>query len=129
MSAAPDSAPSRPRLAPGSRMRWDEARQSWVVLAPERVILLDETARRPRLAPGSRMRYDEARQSWVVLAPERVIMLDEIAYEIVRRCDGTSTIAEITADLAKTFEAEPGEVAADVDRLIADLLAKRIMAP
>jgi len=74
------------------------------------------------------MRYDEARQSWVVLAPERVIMLDEIAYEIVRRCDGTSTVAEITADLATSFEAEPGEVAADVDRLIDELLAKRIMA-
>ncbi|MDR6289046.1 MULTISPECIES: pyrroloquinoline quinone biosynthesis peptide chaperone PqqD [Inquilinus] len=84
---------------------------------------------RPRLARGCRMRWDEARQSWIVLAPERVILLDEIAHEIVRRCDGASTIAEITADLAKTFEAEPGEVAADVDRLIADLLAKRIMAP
>jgi coenzyme PQQ biosynthesis protein PqqD len=84
--------------------------------------------RRPRLARGSRLRWDEARQSWVVLAPERVILLDEIAHEIVRRCDGASTIAEITADLARSFEAEPGEVAADVETLIEDLLAKRIMA-
>ena len=93
MSAAPDTAPSRPRLARGSRLRWDEARQSWVVLAPERVILLDETA-----------------------------------HEIVRRCDGTATVAEIVADLARSFEAEPGEVEADVVQLIDDLTVKRILA-
>ncbi|OWJ68057.1 pyrroloquinoline quinone biosynthesis peptide chaperone PqqD [Inquilinus limosus] len=94
MSAAPDIAPSRPRLAQGSRLRWDEARQSWVVLAPERVILLDETA-----------------------------------HEIVRRCDGSATVAEIVADLARSFEAEPGEVEGDVVQLIDDLTAKRILAP
>ena len=44
MTAAAEPAVSRPRLAQGSRLRWDEARQSWVVLAPERVILLDEIA-------------------------------------------------------------------------------------
>jgi coenzyme PQQ biosynthesis protein PqqD len=87
-----------------------------------------EAERRPKLARGSRMRYDETRQSWVVLGPERVIMLDEIAHEIVSRCDGTRTVAEIIADLAESFEAEPGEVAADVERLIDELLAKRIMA-
>jgi coenzyme PQQ biosynthesis protein PqqD len=83
---------------------------------------------RPRLAPGSRLRWDEARQSWVVLAPERVILLDETAYEIVKRCDGTATVAEIVADLARAFEAEPGEVEADVVQLVDDLLAKRVLA-
>ena len=83
---------------------------------------------RPRLAPGSRLRWDEARQSWVVLAPERVILLDETAYEIVKRCDGTATVAEIVADLACAFEAEPGEVEADVVQLVDDLLAKRVLA-
>lgn len=84
---------------------------------------------RPRLAQGSRLRWDEARQSWVVLAPERVILLDETAHEIVRRCDGTATIAEIVADLARSFEADPGEVEGDVVALIDDLMAKRILAP
>lgn len=84
---------------------------------------------RPRLARGSRLRWDEARQSWVVLAPERVILLDETAHEIVRRCDGSATVAEIVADLARSFEAEPGEVEADVVALIDDLTAKRILAP
>ncbi len=88
----------------------------------------EPAAPRPRLARGSRLRWDEARQSWVVLAPERVILLDETAYEIVRRCDGTATVAEIAADLARSFEAEPGEVEADVVQLVDDLTAKRVLA-
>jgi pyrroloquinoline quinone biosynthesis protein D len=33
-----------PRLAPGVRLRFDETRQSWVVLAPERLFVPDEHA-------------------------------------------------------------------------------------
>ncbi|WP_225770964.1 pyrroloquinoline quinone biosynthesis peptide chaperone PqqD [Inquilinus sp. Marseille-Q2685] len=84
---------------------------------------------RPRLAPGSRLRWDEARQSWVLLAPERVILLDEIAYEIVRRFDGTHTFGDVVTDLVEQFEADPDEVEADVARLLDDLLTKRVMLP
>lgn len=35
---------SRPRLAPGVRLRFDATRQNWMLLAPERVLMLDETA-------------------------------------------------------------------------------------
>ena len=35
---------ARPRLAPGVRLKYDEARTCWVVLAPERVLMPDETA-------------------------------------------------------------------------------------
>lgn len=34
----PVSADSRPRLAPGVRLRFDERRDTWLLLAPERVI-------------------------------------------------------------------------------------------
>jgi pyrroloquinoline quinone biosynthesis protein D len=33
-----------PRLAPGVRLKFDTARDCWVVLAPERVLMPDETA-------------------------------------------------------------------------------------
>jgi pyrroloquinoline quinone biosynthesis protein D len=33
-----------PRFAPGVRLKYDEARTCWVVLAPERVLMPDETA-------------------------------------------------------------------------------------
>lgn len=35
---------SRPRLAPGVRLHFDEIRQAWMLLAPERVLMLDETS-------------------------------------------------------------------------------------
>jgi pyrroloquinoline quinone biosynthesis protein D len=35
---------SRPCLAPHRQLRFDKARESWTVQAPERVFLLDETA-------------------------------------------------------------------------------------
>jgi pyrroloquinoline quinone biosynthesis protein D len=35
---------SRPRLAAHRRLRYDEARKSWTIQAPERVFLLDEIA-------------------------------------------------------------------------------------
>jgi pyrroloquinoline quinone biosynthesis protein D len=38
------SGESRPGLAPGVRLTFDKARDCWVVLAPERVLMPDETA-------------------------------------------------------------------------------------
>jgi len=35
---------SRPHLAPGVRLHFDEIRQAWMLLAPERVLMLDETS-------------------------------------------------------------------------------------
>ncbi|TDP45938.1 pyrroloquinoline quinone biosynthesis peptide chaperone PqqD [Zavarzinia compransoris] len=32
---------SQPRLAPGVRLSFDQRRQSWILQAPERVVLLD----------------------------------------------------------------------------------------
>jgi pyrroloquinoline quinone biosynthesis protein D len=38
------SSEARPGLAPGVRLTFDKARDRWVVLAPERVLVPDETA-------------------------------------------------------------------------------------
>jgi pyrroloquinoline quinone biosynthesis protein D len=38
------SSETRPGLAPGVRLTFDKARDRWVVLAPERVLVPDETA-------------------------------------------------------------------------------------
>ena len=42
MSAADEQAV--PGFAPGVRLKYDEARACWVLLAPERVLMPDETA-------------------------------------------------------------------------------------
>jgi coenzyme PQQ biosynthesis protein PqqD len=83
---------------------------------------------RPRLAPGVRLKYDEARACWVVLAPERVLMPDEIALEVLQRLDGQKTVDVLVGELATAYEADRGEILADVTELLNGLLEKRVLA-
>lgn len=36
--------PERPRLSPGARLRFDKTRDAWVLLSPERVMMLEGPA-------------------------------------------------------------------------------------
>lgn len=81
----------------------------------------------PRLATGVRTRFDPARESWIVLAPERLFVPDEIAFEIIRRCDGTATVAGIADDLAMSFDASRNVILADVKALLTDLRTKGVI--
>ena len=83
---------------------------------------------RPRLAPGVRLKYDEARACWVVLAPERVLMPDETALEVLQRLDGQKTIDTLVGELATAYDADRGEILADVTELLNGLLEKRVLA-
>ena len=49
----------------------------------------------PRLPRGVRLVHNEAQGGWVLLAPERVFKADAIAYEILKRCTGEATFAQI----------------------------------
>jgi pyrroloquinoline quinone biosynthesis protein D len=83
----------------------------------------------PRLPRHVKFRFDQARNAWVVLAPEKVFMPDEIAVEILKRCNGSTTLRDIIDDLARTFEAERDVVASDVVALLQDLADKGIITP
>ena len=83
---------------------------------------------RPRLAPGVRLKYDEARECWVVLAPERVLMPDETALEVLQRLDGKKTVDALVGELATAYDADRGEILADVTELLNGLLEKRVLA-
>ena len=83
----------------------------------------------PRLPRHVKFRFDQARDAWVVLAPEKVFMPDEIAVEILKRCNGSTTLRDIIDELAKTFEAERDMVATDVVTLLQDLADKGIITP
>ena len=73
-----------------------------------------DLAWRPRLAAGVRLRHDAVRGGWVLLAPERVIETEGPVHDIVSRCDGTRTVAEIAQELAALYTAPAEEIAADV---------------
>ncbi len=82
----------------------------------------------PSLPRGVKLRFDKARDVWVLLAPERVFMPDNIAVEILKRCDGKATFAEIVDDLAQTFSASRDQVATDVAVMLQDLADKGMVA-
>jgi pyrroloquinoline quinone biosynthesis protein D len=83
---------------------------------------------RPRLAPGVRLHFDATRDAWVLLSPERVIETEGPAHEILRRCDGSRTVAQIVDELAALYTADPAVIAGDVGDILAELQAKRMLA-
>jgi pyrroloquinoline quinone biosynthesis protein D len=81
----------------------------------------------PRLPRGVRLRYDDVRSQWMLLAPERILKPDGIALEILKRCDGKTTLDAIIDDLTQSFGAAREEVASDVREFLNGLAAKRII--
>jgi pyrroloquinoline quinone biosynthesis protein D len=85
-------------------------------------------AARPRLPRGVRLVHNEAQGGWVLLAPERVFKADAIAHEILKRCTGEATLADIVEDLAKAFAGAPRErIRTDVVTLIGGLADKKLL--
>ena len=67
----------------------------------------------PRLAPGCRPGENNGQR--VLLMPERALRLNGPSLEIVTRCDGKHTVAQIIADLQKLYsKAEPHKVESDI---------------
>lgn len=83
------------------------------MMAPrERAIVSSRSA--PSLPRHVRIQYDPVRQAFAVLSPEKVFWPNEISLDILRRCDGRSTVERIIAGLAADYDADPQDVAADV---------------
>lgn len=82
---------------------------------------------KPRLARGVRLQEDKARAGYVLLAPERVLQANGAAVEVLRLCDGERTLAEIVDALARRFGTDRARIAAEVDTLLRDLAAKRML--
>ncbi|MER8826505.1 pyrroloquinoline quinone biosynthesis peptide chaperone PqqD [Mesorhizobium sp. M0938] len=78
----------------------------------ERVLVSQQSV--PSLPKHVRIQYDPVRQAFAVLSPEKVFWPNDISLDILRRCDGRSTVGHIIADLAAEYDAEQEAVAADV---------------
>ncbi|MGC3988572.1 MAG: pyrroloquinoline quinone biosynthesis peptide chaperone PqqD [Chthoniobacteraceae bacterium] len=59
---------------------------------------------RPQLASHVRMKIDPLTGEPVLLFSEGLLVLNHTAHEIVRRCDGKATLAEIVRQLATEFD-------------------------
>ena len=83
---------------------------------------------RPKLPRGVRLTHNEAQGGWLLLAPERVFKVDAVSHEILKRCTGEASIAQIVDDLVKAFAGAPRDrIHADVVKLIGGLVEKRLM--
>jgi pyrroloquinoline quinone biosynthesis protein D len=82
---------------------------------------------RPRLPRGVRLHHDAVRGGWTILAPERVLETDTVGAEILKRCDGVATLAEIVDDLSIAFDADRADIERDVRAFLADLAEKRML--
>lgn len=57
----------------------------------------------PAIAPSFRFQWEEVQNCYVILYPEGMVKLSGSAGEIMKRCDGTATIAEIIDALQQDF--------------------------
>jgi pyrroloquinoline quinone biosynthesis protein D len=69
------------------------------------------------IASGFRLQWEQAQNAHVLLYPEGMVKLNTSAGEILRRCDGARTLAEIVADLESTFNQQG--LAPDVQDFVA----------
>jgi pyrroloquinoline quinone biosynthesis protein D len=49
------------------------------------------------------LQWEEVQQAYVLLYPEGMVKLNQSAAEILKRCDGTLTVAELIVELQLAF--------------------------
>jgi pyrroloquinoline quinone biosynthesis protein D len=73
-------------------------------------------SRRPKIARLYRLQWEEAQNAHVLLFPEGMVKLNGSAAEILRRCDGERTTAQIIDELEAAFSATG--LGADIDAFL-----------
>jgi pyrroloquinoline quinone biosynthesis protein D len=66
------------------------------------VSALSDTAK-PVVGRGFRMQWEPAQEAHVLLYPEGMVKLNSSASAILSRCDGIRTVADIVADIERTY--------------------------
>ena len=74
-------------------------------------------ASQPRVGHGFRLQWEPVQEAHVLLYPEGMVKLNGSAGEIMKRCDGQRSVAEIAADLEQAFSVQGlrGDVLAFVE--------------
>lgn len=82
---------------------------------------------KPSLPAHIKLRHDPGRGRWHVLAPERVFEPDEIAIEILKRCDGETSVESIAETLSKEYNAPLADILADTISMLQELADKGVV--
>jgi pyrroloquinoline quinone biosynthesis protein D len=60
----------------------------------------------PKVARGFRLQWEEAQGNHVLLYPEGMVKLNRSAGEILSRCDGVATLAQLVSQLESAFDTQ-----------------------
>jgi pyrroloquinoline quinone biosynthesis protein D len=82
---------------------------------------------RPTLSPHVRLQTDAITGRGVLLYPEGVLELNPTAHDIVARCNGRTSLAEILAALAAEYDATEEEIQGDVFECLEQLHARQFL--
>ncbi len=58
---------------------------------------------RPVVGRGFRLQWEPAQEAHVLLYPEGMVKLNSSAAAIMTRCDGVRTVADIVADIERSY--------------------------
>jgi pyrroloquinoline quinone biosynthesis protein D len=72
------------------------------------------------LRRGVRLGYDQVRDRHVIMYPEGVLVLNATAADVVRECDGATTVAEIAVRLGRRYDGVRDHDVLDVLTRLAD---------
>jgi pyrroloquinoline quinone biosynthesis protein D len=85
-----------------------------------------EDTSQPRLAAGCR--WGGTEDAKVILFPEGAIKLQGTGRQVLERCDGQRTFAQIIQELQSQFaDADPQKIRADISQFLDQLRHKRIV--
>jgi len=85
-----------------------------------------EDSSQPRLAAGCR--WGGTEEDRMILFPEGAIKLQGTGRQVLERCDGNRTFADIIAELQKQFDnADPAKIRSDIGIFLEQLQKKRIV--
>jgi pyrroloquinoline quinone biosynthesis protein D len=89
-----------------------------------------EDSSQPRLAAGCRWGAENkaGNEERIILFPEGAIKLQGTGRQVLERCDGERTFAQIIAELQAQFaDADPTKIRADISQFLEQLRHKRIV--
>ena len=90
-----------------------------------------EDSAKPRLAAGCRWGPEQSsgkEETRVVLFPEGAIKLQGTGRQVLERCDGVRTFAEIISELQAQFaQSDPAKIRSDIGVFLEQLQKKRIV--
>jgi pyrroloquinoline quinone biosynthesis protein D len=81
----------------------------------------------PRLAPGVRFEADRLTGAPILLCPEGVVLINPTGAQILRLCDGRTSLSDIVAELASQYATTSEVLRADVAEYLGRLRLQRVI--